>query len=390
VRETLDYLLREMRDTGGGFYAALDADSEGVEGKYYVWTVEEIEEVLGFEAPLFCAAYGVTTEGNFHDPHHPELTGRNVLSRMAPLEQVAGSFGLTADEAARKLDGLRARLLAERARRAAPGLDDKVLTSWNGLALAAFAEAARVLDDTTYRVAAERNAAFVRETLCADGRLLHSYCAGQARIAGMLEDYANYGLGLVEMYKLTGDLAYIEWARELFEVILRDFHDAEQGGFFETGAGGEELLLRQRPLFDAAAPSGNGAAALLALWLGRYSARPEWERVAVEAIGLVADFLAKNPTGFGSLLQCVEFLLAPPRELVILGEPRARAGFEREAAKRFMPWLVLVPSAGGGGLQLLEGREDASTPMAFLCQNRACGFPARTPEELARQLDEPG
>jgi hypothetical protein len=282
------------------------------------------------------------------------------------------------------------RLLAERAKRAAPGLDDKVLTSWNGLALAAFAEAARVLNDSTYRAAAERNVAFVRGTLWRDGRLLHSYCAGEARVDGMLEDYAYYGLGLVELYKLTGDLSHIDWARELFEILLRDFHDADHGGFFETRSGGEELLLRTRPLFDAAAPSGNGAAALLALWLGRYFARPDWEQVvAIEVIGIVSDFLPDAPTGFGSIWQCIEFLLSPARELVVLGEPGARLWFEREAAKRYLPWLVLAPSAGNGGLPLLEGREDASVPMGFLCENRACGLPARTPTELARQLDEP-
>jgi len=388
VRETLDYLLREIRHSGGGFYAAQDADSEGVEGKFYVWTVAEIEEALGGDATLFCAAYGVTLEGNFHDPHHPELTGRNVLSRMVPAEQAGRTFGLTVLETAARLEDLRTKLLAERLKRVAPGLDDKVLTSWNGLVLAAFAEAARVLDDSTYQAAAERNAAFVRESLWRDGRLLHSYCAGEARVDGMLEDYAYYGLGLVELYKLTGDLSHLNWARELFEILLRDFHDAEPGGFFETGAGGEELLLRTKPLFDAAAPSGNGAAALLALWLGRYFERPEWEQVASEVIGIVSDFLAAGPTGFGSILQCIEFLSSPAREMVILGKPGARGEFEREAAARYMPWLVFAPSTGSGGLPLFEGREDASTPMAFLCENRVCGFPARTPAELGRQLDE--
>ncbi len=388
VRGTLDYLLREMRDPGGGFYAALDADSDGVEGKYYVWTVGEIEEALGSDAPLFCSAHGATAEGNFHDPHHPELGGRNVLSRMVPLEAVCQAFELGAPETAARLDGLRSRLLEARARRVAPGLDDKVLTSWNGLVLAALAEAARVFADATYRTAAEQNAAFVRESLWRDGRLLHSYRAGEARIDGMLEDYAYYGLGLIELYRLTGDIEHIDWARELSEIIRQDFHDAANGGFFETRSGGEELCLRVKPVVDAATPSGNGAAALLATWLGRYFDRPDWEAAAIEVAGLVSEFVQGGPTAFGSILQCLEFLLSPARELVILGETRARLEMEREAARRFLPWLVLAPSAGGGGLPLLEGREDASSLLAFLCEHRACGFPARTAEELASQLDE--
>lgn len=388
ARETLDYLLREMQDPAGGFYSAQDADSEGVEGKFYLWTLAEVEAALGADASLFCAAFGVSPEGNFIDPHRPELVGRNVLSRALSLRDLAAHFGLDVELTGAKLESLRARMFAERQNRVPPGLDDKVLVSWNGLALAAFAEAARVLDDASYRSAAEQNAAFVREELWTGGRLLHTWRTGTARVNGMLDDYALHGLGLVELFKLTGDRAHIEWARTLFEAMIRDFRDSQSGGFFETPADGERLLFRPKPLFDAATPSGNGAAALLALWLSRYYGRPEWEEIARTTLAVAGDALLAAPAGFGTMLQAAEFLLTPPRELVILGNGVTRQPFEREAGARYLPWLAIAPTAGGGGLPLFEGREDASKPLACLCEDRSCRMPARSAAELAAQLDE--
>ncbi len=388
VRETLDYLLREMRDPAGGFYSAQDADSEGVEGKYYVWTLAEVEAALGEDALFFATAFGVSPGGNFIDPHHPELEGRSVLSRAVSVRDLATQFGLEPAEAATKLERLRARMLSERIRRVPPGLDDKVLVSWNGLALAAFAEAARVLDDEVFRGAAEANAAFVREHLWSEGRLLHTWRAGAARVAGMLDDYALYGLGLVELFKLTGSVEHIAWARELFEVMLREFRDPRPGGFFETPSDGEVLLFRPKPAFDSATPSGNGAAALLALWLSRYYVVPEWEEVAREALAVAGEGLVAAPAGFGTMLQGAEFLLTAPHELVVLGDAAARRPFEREAASRYLPWLAIAPTGGGGGLPLFEGREDASRPMACLCEERSCRIPARTAAVLAAQLEE--
>jgi uncharacterized protein YyaL (SSP411 family) len=386
ARETLDYLLREMRDPEGGFYSSQDADSEGLEGKYYVWTVDEVREALGDQADFFCAVFGVTREGNFHDPHHPELIGRNVLSRRSGLEEVAARFGLSPEDAAAKVESLRTALLTVRQERVPPGLDDKVLASWNGMVLAALAGAARVFDDATYRAAAEQNAAFARRKLWQAGQLLHTYRAGRAHVDGLLEDYACYGLGLVELYKLTGDLAHLEWAREMFEIVLERFRDQARGGFFETPANGERLILRQKQFFDAATPSGNAAAALLAAWLGRYYGRPEWERLALEVVSQVQDYLLAAPAGLGTLWQVIEFLLAPPRELVIIGDPAERASLEREAASRYSPWLLVAPSSEGQGLELFEGRARDGRAVAYVCENMVCKLPAHSPEELRSQM----
>jgi len=386
VRETLDYLIREMLDHDGGFYAAQDADSEGIEGKYFVWTVDEMRAALSDHADFAISLFGVTDEGNCNDPHHPELTGRNVLSRMTDVTIVARQFEITPEEVERRIPEVRARLLAERERRVRPGLDDKVLTSWNGLALTVFAEAARVMGEPRYRAAAERNAEFVRENLWIDGTLRHTYKAGDARIHGLLEDYSYYGLGLIELYKLTGDIGHLEWARDMLEVIRRDFRDEEHGGFFETASSAEDLLLRQKPLFDSATPSGNGAVALLAMWLSRYYNRRDYAGLATEVVSQVADHLLAAPTGFGVTWQVVEFLLSAPRELVIIGDPAQRAAFEEVASRRFDPWLVIAPTAGSGDLPLFEGRDAAGEAMAYACENMVCNLPARSPEELAAQL----
>ena len=387
VRETLDYIAREMRTSEGGFTAAQDADSEGIEGKFFVWTADQIDAVLGAEdGPLARAVFAVEPGGNFMDPHHPELTGRNVLSRPRPLDELASELGLDLEDLEARVERWRQQLFEVRSRRIAPGLDDKVLTSWNGLMLAAFAEAGRVLGDLDYIATAEANAAFARDTVWNDGRLLHTYKNGVARIDGLLEDHAYYALGLVELYKATGNLAHLDWARDLFEQILLRFHDDDGGGFFETPEDGEALVLRQKPLFDAPTPSGNGATALLAATLARYYGRPEWEAIAREVVALAQENLGRAALGLGSTLQTVELLLAPHREIAIVGPPGARAPFERELATRFLPTVAIAPAPRGGGLPLLEDRDVTEGAAAFVCRNFLCELPATTVQDFVDQL----
>ncbi len=387
VRETLAYLEREMLDAEGGFFAAQDADSEGIEGKFFVWTPDELRRLLGDDdGALFCEWFGVSAEGNFEDPHHPEFGRRNVLTTWRDAAKVAQQFGITPDALTAKIDALRPRVLAERERRVHPGLDDKILTSWNGLALAAFAEAARVLGDDAYRAVAERNAAFLREKVWRDGRLLHTYKSGVAKVPGMLEDYTYAALGLVELFKLTGDFAHLDWARELFEVSLAEFRDPASGAFFETGGGAEKLLVREKSFFDAATPSGNGALALLAFWLGRYYSRAAWELVAAKVAEQVAGLLVQAPTGFGTMLQVIELLNAPRRELVIIGERHTRQPLERAASSPYIPWLVLAPGASDSPLALFEGRSKHGRALAYLCEDMVCQLPTDSPEALTAQL----
>jgi hypothetical protein len=385
--ETLDYLHAEMMSPEGGFYSATDADSEGIEGKFFVWSLGEVQRLLGKDAAIAAACFGVTGEGNFRDPHHPEFANRNVLTRRYNPAETAGRLGMSEDELEAKLDELRGRMFQERETRVRPGLDDKVLASWNGLALAAFAEAARVTGDEVYRRVAEENASFLRERMWRDGRLLHSYKGGEARIDGMLEDYAFVGLGLVEMYKLNGDLAHIEWARELMDILLARFRDPDRGGFFETASDAEQLLVRQKPTFDSATPSGNSAAAMLAVWLARYYGNRELEEIARETVAQVSDVLLQAPSGFGCAWQVVEFLLSPPRELVIVGEPAAREPLEAVAGVRYLPWVAIAPTSDAKGLPMFEGRTAGAAATAYYCQDMVCRLPVTSPEELAAQLE---
>ncbi len=383
ARGTLDYLEREMRDRDGGFMSAQDADSEGIEGKFFVWTPEEIDAVLGEEdGAVARAVYAVTPEGNFEDPHHPEFGRRSVLSRPRPLSTVAADLGLDEAALAERLPGIRARLLEARDRRTRPGLDDKVLASWNGLALGAFAEAARVLGEPGRLQVALDVARFLRERMWHDGRLHHAYKGGVSKVDGLLEDYAYVGLGLVDLYRASGDRAHLDWAAELFEAARARFHDGAGAGFFEAPLDGEALLLRQKPYFDSPTPSGNGAMALLGFWLGRYFARDDWEAVAREVVDGVAAQLERGATGFGTVLQAVELLLAPRREIAIAGTPEERAPFEREVGSRYLPAVLIAPGAPGA-LPVLEDRDVAG---AYVCRDFVCDLPATTVEALREQL----
>ncbi len=385
VRETLTYLEREMLNDEGGFYSAQDADSEGIEGKFFLWTADQVADLLGDDAAAFNQIFGVSAEGNFYDPHNPELVGRNVLSRRTdPFPRPSDPAAL-----AERIEGWKRTLFEARARRIPPQTDDKVLTSWNGLALAAFAEAARVLGDPHLRDIAVRNARFVRERMWSGGVLLHTYKDGVARIEGMLEDYAYYGLGLMELYQLTGDREHLDWANELLDVVVERFRDTEGGAFFETAEGAEELLFRQKPRFDQATPSAGASTALLALMLERYGLRSDGETIAREVVAGVQGLILDASTGFGATLQVIELLASPPRELAIVGDAEVRAPFERVAAGRFLPGLALAPAPSPNGLAVLDGREaPEGGATAWLCENMVCQLPAASPAELAAQVSE--
>ena len=284
------------------------------------------------------------------------------------------------------LPGWRERLLAKREERVPPGLDDKVLTSWNGLAISAFAEAGRVLDAPRYIESARRTAEFIRTSMVRDGRLLHSYRAGEAKVDALLEDFAYLALGLVDLYRATGDLEHLRWAAELYEEAVTRFRD-DDGTFFESPEDGEALILRQKPFFDSPTPSGNASMALLAFWLGRYFGRPEWEDASRAVVSSVAGQLPRAATGFGAMLQALELQVAPPREIVLIGDEIARAPFQREVARRYLPATVLAPAGSGEGLPLLEGRSAGDGATAYVCENMVCDLPSTSVSAFVEQLD---
>jgi uncharacterized protein YyaL (SSP411 family) len=307
TEEILDYVVREMTDPVGGFYSTQDADSEGEEGKFFVWMLDEIRDLLSAEADAFIAAYGVTERGNFE--------GRNILELVGDMDQLGD------------LAEARRRLFEAREQRVHPGRDEKVLTSWSGLMLAAFAEAARALDRDDYRQVAERNADFLLRELCnAEGRLQHTWKAGVAPKSkngnGYLEDYTHLIEGLLELYQTTFDPRWYQAARELAEVMIEHF-SAPDGGFFDTSDDHERLITRPRELQDSAVPSGNAMAALVLLRLAGLAVEPRYIELAHRSLSQVQPLLAKYPLGFAQWLIALDYALSHPREVAIVGAPEA-------------------------------------------------------------------
>ncbi len=303
VEETLDYVTREMLGPEGGFYATQDADSEGEEGKFFLWTTEEIRAVLGDDADRFMRAYGVTGRGNFE--------GKNILAFVGTVEEREA------------LTDARRRLFTTREQRVHPARDEKVLASWNGLMLAAFAEAARVLGREDYRRVAVRNGEFLLcELRTPESRLCHTWQAGSARVNGYLEDYTHVIEGLLELYQATFEPHWYTAAWELTGVMLARF-GAPEGGFFDTSDDHEVLIARPRDLQDNAVPSGNGMASWVLLRLAGLAVEPRYADLARQSLAGMQPMLARYPLAFGQWLIALDYIVAHPREIAIVGDPTA-------------------------------------------------------------------
>ena len=388
VEETLDYVLREMTSPEGGFYSTQDADSEGVEGKYFVWTPGEIELVLGKEqAEVFCHYYDVTPQGNFE--------GSSILNVPQEPQEVAQALGITEVELAATILEGRVKLLAHRQGRVPPARDGKVLTGWNGMMLHSFAEAAAALRREDYRAAAVANASFLLDTVRApDGRLLRTYKDGQARLKGYLEDYAFLIDGLLALHEATLDMRWLQEARSMADAMLDLFWDEGEQAFFDTGRDHEELILRPRDVFDNAVPSGGSVAVDVLLRLAILIDSPDYSRKASAALRSMQTVMAQAPMGFGQWLCALDFSLSTPREIAVVGpwsDPATQSLLD-QVYSRYMPNKVLTgydPSQPGAAeeIPLLEDKDMISgLPAAYVCQNYACLIPATGPEALAEQL----
>jgi uncharacterized protein len=302
-RETLDWALREMRGPEGAFYAALDADSEGVEGRYYVWTLPELQAALGEDASAAIAWLGASEQGNFSDPHNPQ-PGLNVLQARGPLPPAS------------QRERMRARLLEIRAGRTRPGLDDKRLTSWNALMICALADAGAALEEPRYLDAAVECAEFLlSEMRNEQGRLLRTYNDGQARIGAYLEDHAFLLEALLVLFEATCEERWFAQALALADTMIARFADPEHGGFFSTASDGEQLIVRRKDLEDSPIPSGASSAAMGLLRLAQLTGESEYERHAVSVLRLLADIAPRHPSSFGHLLQALHWHFAPARPI---------------------------------------------------------------------------
>lgn len=385
VEETLDYVLREMTHKQGGFYSSQDADSEGVEGKFYVWSAEEVEHVLEHEAELFMQSYDVTPRGNWE--------GHNILHLPHDPEEIAHERRFSPEEWHRRMAVARQKLYQVRSKRVWPGRDDKVLTAWNGLMLAAFAEAGRVLGRDDYLEAAANNAEFLYNTMrTPEGRLRRAWKEdAQAKGNGFLEDYAYLAEGLLALYQTTFDTHWFEWALELAEEIMLHFHDGENGGFFDTSDDHEQLIHRPKDVQDNATPSGNAMAAHVLLKLSLYTGRTGYWNIAEKATASVYGVMLQYPTGFSHWLCAAAFILGEPQELAIIGEPGT---FEADALlkvvnKGYRPHLVVAvgDEVDGEKIELLRARpQEHGVATAYLCRRFVCQKPVTTPDALAEQL----
>ncbi|HFD39071.1 MAG TPA: thioredoxin domain-containing protein [Anaerolineae bacterium] len=372
AEEILDYVSREMTDPAGGFYSTQDADSEGQEGKFFVWTEAEIRAALGDEADEFLAAYGVTAQGNWE--------GKNILAFVGDLDRRPA------------LAASRRRLFEARRRRIPPGRDDKVLTAWNGLMLAAFAEAARALGREDYQQIARRNADFLlRELRRADGRLWRSWQAGQAGLNGYLEDYAALIEGLLELYQTTFEPHRFTAAQGLAETMLRRFWSPDIG-FYDTSDDHETLITRPRDLQDNATPSGNALAAAVLLKLAGLAQEPRYTDLAHRLLAAVQPLMTQAPLGFGQWLQALAYTLARPWEIAIVGEPEAAdtqalLRIVREGYRPFQVAALGAPDAQPPAVPLLRDRPlVGGRAAAYVCRDFTCQAPVTEPEELAALL----
>lgn len=382
-QETLDFVLRELTHPDGGFYSSLDADSEGEEGKFYVWDYAELETTLGPDFDFFKLAYGLTPGGNWE--------GKTVLQRALDDKTLSARTALPAAELTVKLAECHARLLAARTRRVRPGTDDKVLVGWNALALEAFAEAGRILQRQDYLHAAARNASFLLENLSSDGRLLRSWRAGQARHNAYLEDYASLSLALLALYQADHNPEWYTAALRLADEMVAHFADPA-GGFFDTRADHETLLLRPKDIQDNATPSGNALALTALLKLSTYGDRPEWRNLAEGMLVVMLETAVRYPTAFAKWLNAADFALGPTSEVALLGalsDPRTQALLET-LNRPFRPRQVAAVSAfppPAGSPALLRDRPLLNEqPTAYVCQGFVCRQPVNTPPEFSDQL----
>jgi len=389
AEESLDYVAREMRDASGAFYSTQDADSEGVEGKFFVWDKAEIEALLGVEdARLFCAYYGVTEGGNFEE--------KNILNVARPAEEVAREQGFTAEELSEAVERGRRILFDEREKRVRPGRDEKVITAWNGLIIESFAEAAAILEREDYREIAEGGARFLLEQVMSGGVLLHVFKDGRAKHAGFLDDYSYVVSALVTLFETTGSLRWLEQAMELADKMIEEFWDAEEGGFFYNGRSGEKLIVRGKDYFDNATPSGNSVAAESLLRLSVLTGNDDYRRKAVNVLRLVRDAVERYPSAFGYALGAMDFQLSTPKEIVIIAgdDDEGARSLEREVWSRYLPNKVVALSTGDDAracelVPLLRERSAAGGhAAAFVCENYSCRLPVNKPGELAAQLEE--
>ncbi len=380
AREIFEYVLRDMTDKEGGFYSGEDADSEGEEGKFYLWEEKEIRDVLGNEADLIIKLYGIEKQGNFEE-------GRNILHLRKALPEISSLLRVSQEDLKKRLNASKKKLFLFREKRIHPGKDDKVLADWNGLMIAAFSRGAAVFNNSKYSEAAIKAANLILTKMRGkDGRLYHRYREGEAAVSGLLDDYVFLIWGLIELYECTFEVMYLKVALDLNGILLRHFWDEEQGGFYITADDAEEVIYRKKEIYDGAVPSGNSVAMLNLLRLGRITGNPELENKTFKIQRAFSSIVMQAPHAYTQLMAALDFAIGPTSEVVIVGNKHAEDTMAMRAAlaKEFLPNKVVLFVPGGSEsseiLQLAGYTKNMSCiegkATAYVCREYSCSSPS--------------
>jgi uncharacterized protein YyaL (SSP411 family) len=399
AREIIAYVLRDMTDAEGGFYSAEDADSEGEEGKFYLWTEEEIRQLLPEnEANVAIQIFNVKRDGNFEEALTGGKTATNILHLEKSPTQIASDTHVPLQDAQKRLNRIQQRLFDARQKRVRPGKDDKMLVDWNGLMIAALSKAAQVFNEPEYANAAKRAADFIlKSMLDAQSGLYHRYRDGEAKVTGFLSDYAFFIWGLVELYETVFDEEYLRHAVELSERIMKHFWDARQGGFYQTADDADVTLVRNKEIYDSALPSGNSVACLNLIRLAHMTGETRYEEEAAQLMRSFSSAVSRAPSACTQLLIALDFAIGPSCEVVVVGDSdKTDTKHMLEALRsRFTPRkVVLLHSSLGrrhgasyldaltGGLTRKEG-----IASAYVCCNHVCKPPTTSPDKMLEQID---
>ena len=387
VDETMTYLMREMLHTEGGFYSTQDADSEGKEGKFFVWTEAEITRILGEEASeIFGRIYDVSEEGNFEE--------KNILHPILTLEQASKFFRREPKAIESLVSDAKVKLFEEREKRIKPFRDEKILTSWNGLMLSGLAEAIKISRRPAYLEAANRTVGFIFTKMFRDGRLLHTYKNGTAKILGYLDDYAFLAAGLLDLFEATLNRADLDRAVELAEIMSDEFWDEAGGGFFYTGRSHERLIAQSKPIFDGSIPSGNAVATQVLLRLYHYKGKEDYLKRAERILRAYYNAMENQPFGFAHMLAALDFYLQKPKEVVLVGDKKEPKTVEllTKIHSLYVPNMTLQLASPGDSLEkissLLAGKKQIEDkPTVYVCHNFTCSRPVVEWDDLKPLLD---
>ena len=382
MQKTLDFVLREMTSPEGGYYSAYDADSEGIEGKFYVWKKSEIKEILGNDADLFCLYYDVTDGGNWE--------GNNILCNNLNISTVAFNFGIPEEKVREILKSCSEKLLKVRSTRVPPGLDDKILVSWNSLMITAFAKGYRVTNDSNYLISAKTCIEFIEKNLYVNGKLLRTYKNGTAKIDGYLEDYSYFVNALLDVFEIEPEPKYLKLALKLGHHLVDHFWDSENNSFFMTSDNHEKLIIRPKNNYDLSLPSGNSVSALAMLRLYHMSQTEKFLDIATKIMESQAQMAAENPFGFGYLLNTISMYLEKPVEITIINTENSEIC--KSLFSNYLPNSFIVAIQNPNQLEILAeypffaGKIFEDKTSVFVCKDFTCSLPLHTIDEINSHL----